>query len=250
MTVADAGLRYVNRPGGVKSYDLWRLDQLNEIMGDYSIRRAAEGWSEFKRTRCAGLAPATVERFRAVLQAVLNYAAAEEQFEAPKIRRTERLKKKRIRFLPKDQQELLISSYARHVMPIAVALCFQGLRVGEALRLDWVHVDWGANSLFILPETKNGEARTVTMHPRVRSRNRTLRPANAQVSLIFVSMIGATTGLAGASCLASISKPSGRKAAGSPCGWSNVTPLSARRIGAKPCGNSSKAGHWLGNLPE
>ena len=70
MTVADAGLRYVNRPGGVKSYDLWRLDQLNEIMGDYSIRRAAEGWSEFKRTRCAGLAPATVERFRAVLQAV------------------------------------------------------------------------------------------------------------------------------------------------------------------------------------
>jgi hypothetical protein len=102
MTVADAGLRYVNRPGGVKSYDLWRLDQLNEIMGDYSIRRAAEGWSEFKRTRCAGLAPATVERFRAVLQAVLNYAAAEEQFEAPKIRRTERLKKKRIRFLPKD----------------------------------------------------------------------------------------------------------------------------------------------------
>src|SRR5260370_39810859 len=80
MTVADAGLRYVNRPGGVKSYDLWRVGQLNEIMGDYSIARAAEGWSEFKRARCAALAPATVERFRAVLQAVLNYAAAEEHF--------------------------------------------------------------------------------------------------------------------------------------------------------------------------
>ena len=192
MTVADAGLRYVNRPGGVKSYDLWRLDQLNEIMGDYSIRRAAEGWSEFKRTRCAGLAPATVERFRAVLQAVLNYAAAEEQFEAPKIRRTERLKKKRIRFLPKDQQELLISSYARHVMPIAVALCFQGLRVGEALRLDWVHVDWGANSLFILPETKNGEARTITMHPRVRKELHRLyvERGRPKVGRVFLNRVG------------------------------------------------------------
>jgi integrase len=168
MTVADAGLRYVNRPGGVKSYDLWRLDQLNEVMGDYSVGRAAEGWSEFKGARCGGLAHATVERFRAVLQAVLNYAAAEEQFESPKIRRTDRIHKKRIRFLSKEQQELLLGSYAPHVRPIAVALCFQGLRIGEALRLDWVHVDWGANSLFILPETKNGEGRAVTMHPRVR----------------------------------------------------------------------------------
>jgi integrase len=168
MTVADAGLRYVNRPGGVKSYDLWRLDQLNEVMGEYSIARAAEGWSEFKRIRCTELAPATVERFRAVLQAVLNYAGSEDQFEAPKIRRTERLQKKRIRFLSKVRQELLLSSYAPHVRPIAVALCFQGLRIGEALRLDWAHVNWRANSLFILPETKNGEARTASMHRRLR----------------------------------------------------------------------------------
>ena len=42
------------------------------------IGRAAEARAEFKRTRCAGLAPATVERFRAILQAAINYAAAEE----------------------------------------------------------------------------------------------------------------------------------------------------------------------------
>ena len=47
MTIADAGLAYLNRPGGVKSYDLWRLDQLNAIIGDYSLARAAEAWSEF-----------------------------------------------------------------------------------------------------------------------------------------------------------------------------------------------------------
>src|SRR6516225_6579917 len=30
LTVADTGLLYMNRPGGLKSYDLWRLDQLND----------------------------------------------------------------------------------------------------------------------------------------------------------------------------------------------------------------------------
>jgi len=48
------------------------------VIGDHSLARAAEAWAEFKRTRCAGLAPATVERFRAILQAAINYGAAEE----------------------------------------------------------------------------------------------------------------------------------------------------------------------------
>jgi hypothetical protein len=130
MTMADAGLAYVNRPGGVKSYDLWRLDQLNSIIGDYSLARAAEGWSEFKRQRCAGLAPATVDRFRAILQAALNYAATEEQMTAPKLPRGGRIQNKRMRFLSKDQETRLLASYAPHVKPVAETLCWQGLRIG------------------------------------------------------------------------------------------------------------------------
>jgi integrase len=167
LTVADAGLMYVNRPGGLKSYDLWRLDQLNDVVGDYPVAKAAEGWGRFKQVRCGGLAPATVERFRAVFQAALNYAAAIERFDAPKLGRTERIAKKRIRFLSRDQEARLLASYAQHVGPIAETLCFQGLRIGEALRIDWGHVDWAGNSLFIA-ETKTGEPRTVTVHPRVR----------------------------------------------------------------------------------
>jgi integrase len=53
------------------------------------------------------------------------------------------------------------------VRPIAETLCFQGLRIGEALRLDWAQVDWSGNSLFVA-ETKTGEPRAVTIHPRVR----------------------------------------------------------------------------------
>jgi integrase len=151
----------------VKSYDLWRLDQLNNVIGDHAIGNADEAWGKFKQARCGGLAPATVERFRAVLQAALNYAAAVERFDAPKVRRTDRLPKKRIRFLSKPQETRLLASYVSHVQPVAEALCFQGLRVGEALRLDWAHVNWAGNSLFVT-ETKTGYPRTVTLHPRVR----------------------------------------------------------------------------------
>jgi integrase len=167
LTIADAGIVYVNRPGGVKSYDLWRLDQLNNLIGEYPIARAAEAWAEFKKQRCGGLAPATVDRFRSVLQAALNYAAAEEQFAPPKVRRSERIQNRRLRFLSTDKQDRLLESYAPHVGPIATTLCFQGLRVGEALRLEWEHVNWSANTMFV-PETKTGEPRTVTMHRRVR----------------------------------------------------------------------------------
>ena len=168
LTIADAGLRYMNRPGGVKSYDLWRLDQLNTVIGGYRVSKAVEAWAEFKHRRCVGLAPATVDRFRSVLQAALNYLAAEHQFEAPKVRRTERIQNKRIRFLSKHQENRLLDSYAAHVRPIAETLCFQGVRVGEALRLEWQYVNWSANTLF-LAETKNGEPRTITLHRRVRA---------------------------------------------------------------------------------
>jgi integrase len=77
---------------------------------------------------------------------------------------TERAPKKRIRFLSRDQEGRLLGSYAPHVRPIAEALCFQGLRVGEALRVDWTHVDWAGNSLFVV-ETKTGDPRSVTLHP-------------------------------------------------------------------------------------
>ena len=167
MTVADAGLLYMNRPGGLKSYDLWRLDQLNDVVGDYPIANTTEAWGRFKQIRCGGLAPATVVRFRAVFQAALNYTAAVERFEVPKLGRPEAVPKKRIRFLSGHQEARLLGSYVPHVRPIAETLCFQGLRIGEALRLDWAHVDWSGDCLFVA-ETKTGEPRSVTMHPRVR----------------------------------------------------------------------------------
>jgi integrase len=171
LTIADAGLRYMGRPGGLRSYDLWRLDQINKVVGDRSIAAAGEAWAEFRRVRCGGLDPATVQRFRSTFQAAINYLAGEEGFDPPRLPkrpRGERVDKKRVRFLTDDPANRLIASYAKHARPIAVTLRWQGFRIGEALRLEWPHVDWSRNSIFIA-ESKNGEPRTVSMHKQTRA---------------------------------------------------------------------------------
>jgi len=168
LTIADAGLRYISRPGGVPSYDLWRLNRINEVVGDRTIAQAADAWSEYKRTRCAGLSPATVQRHRATFLASLNYLAREEGFDPRRLPRGERVNNKRVRYLSLDQADRLVRAYADHVRPIATTLCYQGLRIGEALRIEWTHVNWSNNSIFIA-QTKTGESRTVIMHKRTRA---------------------------------------------------------------------------------
>jgi integrase len=171
LTIADAGLSYIGRPGGLRTYDLWRVNQINAVVGDYTIARAGDAWTEFRRVRCAGIQPTTVQRFRSTFRAMINYLAVAEGFDAPglpKRAKGERIDKKRTRFLVNSAADRVIKSYAAHAQPIATTLRWQGLRSGEALRVQWEHVNWKANGIFIA-ESKNGEARTVAMHKKVRS---------------------------------------------------------------------------------
>ena len=167
MTIADAGLCYINRPGGLKRYDLWRLDQICEHVGDYPIAKAKQAWGAFQKARCVGLKPSTADRFRTILQAAVNYAAEVEDFIAPKMKPL-KVDNAIVRFLSADEETRLLAAYAEHVQPIAITLCFQGLRTGEALRLDWSNVRWASDQLYVVPETKNGKGRTVSLDERVR----------------------------------------------------------------------------------
>ena len=191
LTIADAGLRYISRAGGVRTYDLARLDRINEIVGDRPVAQAADAWIEFKRARCGGLSPATVQRYRATFQAAVNYLAEEEGFVAPRLPRSERVNNRRLRFLAPEQADRLVESYADHVRPIAITLRWQGLRIGETLRIDWAHVYWSANSIFIA-ETKNGESRTVTLHQETRTALHRLwvSQGSPQQGRVFLTQLG------------------------------------------------------------
>jgi integrase len=165
LTCAEAMHDYLERPGGLHRMDVWRLGELGDVLGDVPISDVLTGWAKFKAQRCTGLAPATVDRFRATLQAAINYAARERGFQAPAIPHV-KFDNERVRYLLKPQREALLAAYAPHVQPIALVLCFQGCRTQEALQLLWGDVDLERETLWF-GRTKTGVPRTVTMHPRV-----------------------------------------------------------------------------------
>lgn len=165
MTFADAGHAYIDRPGGVHKTDMWRIGQLNEYLGDYTIGDIPEGWQRFIKHRCSGLAPSSVERFRKTAMAAINPFCKVHKILAPELP-TIKFDNERAPFLTRKEQECLLASYADHVKPIALTLCYQGLRTQECLQLKWKHVSF-PHQTFYIDRTKNGEPRTVPMHPRV-----------------------------------------------------------------------------------
>ncbi len=167
LTFAQAGQIYIDRPGGLHPTDIWRIGELNEVLGSYALADIAEGWAVFKQARCQGLAPATVERFRATLQAALNHACNEWRLEAPRLSKI-RFKNERVRWLTIPHRERLLGSYVPHVRPIAELYAFQGCRTQEGLQLEWPNIDLYSGTIFF-ERTKSGEPRTVKMHSRVQA---------------------------------------------------------------------------------
>ena len=154
LTCAEAMHEYLERPGGLHRMDVWRLGELGDVLGDVPVSDVLSGWAVFKAKRCTGLAPATVDRFRATLQAAINHAARERGFLAPAIPHV-RFQNTRVRWLPQPQREALLAAYAPHVQPIALTLCFQGCRTQEALQLLWGDVDLTRETLWF-GRTKTG----------------------------------------------------------------------------------------------
>jgi integrase len=64
------------------------------------------------------------------------------------------------------EADKLIDACGQHLRPLVIFLLYTGARVGEVLWLDWRHVDL-QRAHVTFPETKNGEARGVPLHPRV-----------------------------------------------------------------------------------
>lgn len=97
--------------------------------------------------------------------AAVNFAAAELDFDAPRIKPI-RLNNKRIRYLTIPHAEALTQAYAQHVQPIVLTYRYTGCRTQEALQLQAPNVDMRRQTMFF-DNTKNGEPRTVKMHDRV-----------------------------------------------------------------------------------
>lgn len=191
ITVGDVCRIYMDRPGGVANGDLMRIGILAPYIENRSIPDARKGWAAFLADRGKGLKPATVQRYRSTLMAALNYGCSIEGVAPPAITAVE-VDNKRVRYLIDDERERLLAAYTDHVKPIALTLCFQGCRTDEALNLDWRHVTFDGPGRLFIAESKNGEARTVPMHRRVREAilelwQRRRRPLNG---IVFLNRFG------------------------------------------------------------
>lgn len=157
---------YIKRPEKISTLTLYWISELLKYFEHTSIPEIQETWSKFISERCSGLKPSTANRFRSVLNAVLNYASESRYgFQVPKIKPL-KMKQKLVRFLLPIQQTVLLNSYPAYIRGIFFIYCFCGVRTQEALQLDWNDISFEMRTIRFR-RTKNGHPRIVPMHKKV-----------------------------------------------------------------------------------
>lgn len=166
---SEAILSYL-AAGSRSTGDKRRLDRILTALGD--VKLGAINQSAIDRCRQKMLAPdaspATVRRGIIVpLRAVMLHAnrrgwCDRPNFEIP--RETEG----RTRYLLPQEAERLIEAAAPHIRTLTVLLVGTGMRMAEALELDWRDVDLQGARVILWPDqTKARKRRNVALPPRV-----------------------------------------------------------------------------------
>jgi len=169
LTIAEALICYVQRPGGIGSYDAARIAEFNDRAGARPLSEAQAAWSDWLALRGRALRPSTVARMRATIQAGLTHGAEALQVPAPRLPGVRGAQgAERAIHLPADQRRRLLASYNPHAMCPVLLLAYQGMRTQEVLQLDWSRVDLMRRTIHVpADQAKASRARTIPMHPRV-----------------------------------------------------------------------------------
>lgn len=173
-TFTDAALSYI-AAGGEKTHI---LPLTKHFMGKALADIGQEEADGAARALKPGLAPSTLNRtIYTPICAVLNHAAKKKPpwCHRPMIERPS-VPKGRLRWLTAAEAERLIDAARPHLKPLIIFLLSTGVRISEALYLDWKEVDLSRCHVTIYGEpdeddptsigTKNGEPRGIPLHPR------------------------------------------------------------------------------------
>ncbi|ESY92820.1 site-specific integrase [Mesorhizobium sp. LNHC229A00] len=130
--------------------------------------------------------PATLNRqVYTPMAAILRHAARKGWCPVPTLARPKQPKGK-VRWMKSEEADRLIDACAPHLRPLVVFMLYTGARAGEAVWLDWSNVDLN-KARVTFPKTKNGEPRSVPLHPRVVEE---LRKPNRRNGAVFVTHKG------------------------------------------------------------
>jgi integrase len=129
------------------------------------IRMNKDAASRFKRKRKAeGAGPAMINRSLACMRRMLRIA--HEDGKITRVPKIPFLKEPSARrgFLPLEKFEALSAALPSHLRPLITFLYFCGVRVGEALQIEWPQVDLKRRLIYLEEEqTKNEEPRVVPL---------------------------------------------------------------------------------------
>lgn len=144
--------------------DVRNIERLSNFFKHKSTDQiTAEDWLLYCRQHLSDRRPATVNRIRATLNAVLQSASTSVELYKAKD------KSERNVFLSVEQQERLLAAYPDYVRPFFICLCYQGLRRNEAISLQWRDINFDTDTIQIRDEnSKSGIGRVIPLHPRTR----------------------------------------------------------------------------------
>jgi len=161
-TFSQASLSYIEAGGEtrflepiLKHFGTMKLASIGQHELDTGARRLYPTQSNASLRR----------QFYAPVIAILNHASQRGWYTYRKFERPE-LPPPRVRWINYDQASALIDECATHLKPLVIFLLYTGARIGEALWLDWHHVDLDRKHVEFI-DTKNGTSRGVPLHPRV-----------------------------------------------------------------------------------
>lgn len=156
----------------------YQIATLVEFFGNKPLDRITGADLErFQHARLRDVGAAKVNDDVKVLKAILNYAVAQGiPARVPKVRRLpERTNQGRVLVWSRVEVEALYRAFQREaprLLPITVTMLNAGLRKGEALALEWSHVDLRRGLLLIHPsevwQPKNGKPREVPIGAALR----------------------------------------------------------------------------------
>jgi integrase len=160
-TFAEAALSYLEAGGDkrflepvIKHFGTIPLAKIDQDAIDHGARKLYPLVSDSTRDR----------QFYTPTSAVLKHAAKRRWCSAIILERP-RAPRGRVRWLTLDEANRLIEGCGDHLRPLVTFMLYTGARAGEALWLDWRHVDL-TRSHVIFVNTKNGDSRGVPLHQR------------------------------------------------------------------------------------
>jgi integrase len=145
---------------------IWGLKAVDTFFRGYPVGRiTTDAAREFAQQLLkSGASNGTVNKSLALLRRMLSIAHEDGKIQFPPKIRLLKPGAARKGFLPRDQFDKVLAGLPANLKPLITFLYFCGVRVGEALQIEWAQVDLPAGLIRLEGEqTKNAEPRTVPL---------------------------------------------------------------------------------------